>query len=66
MRRRDVEVQFGAVAAPADIAEDILQVGRLQITPAALVQHGAGDIGRFVADLLAVLELALDLTEGAA
>ena len=66
MRRRDVEVQFGAVAAPADVTVDVLQVGRLQIAPAILVQRGTRDIGGCVADLLAVLELALDLTEGAA
>ena len=66
MRRRDVEVQLGALAPPADIAVDVLQIGRLQIAPAVLVQHRAGDIGRCVAGLLAVLELALDLTERAA
>ena len=54
------------LAAPADVAVEILQVGGLQIAPAALVQPVAGDIGRCVAGLLAVLELALDLTERAA
>ena len=66
MRAGDVEVQLGALAPPADIAVQILQVSRSQIAPAVLVQDGPRDIGRRVADLPAVLELALDLAERAA
>src|ERR1700733_7038888 len=65
MRRSDVEVQFSTIAAPADVAKNVLEVCRLQITPAALVQHASGDVGRCVAGLLAVLEFTLDLAEGA-
>ena len=38
----------------------------MEVAPAVLMQHGAGDVGAGVADLLAVLELADDLAEGAA
>ena len=62
----DVEVQLGPVAPPTDIAIEVLQVRRLQIAPAVLVQHRAGNIGRCIIDLLAVLEFGQDLPEGAA
>ena len=56
VRRCDVEMQLGPLTSPADIAIEILHVGGLQIAPSILVQHGAGDIGGYIVDLLAVLE----------
>ena len=45
------------VAAPADIAVEVLEIGGLKITPAALVQSAGGDIDRCVAALAAVLDV---------
>src|SRR5580704_6018113 len=59
-------MQLAAVAPPANVAIYILQIRRLQIAPAILVQHGTRHIGGRIARLQAVLELTLDLTEGAA
>src|SRR5277367_1435761 len=59
-------MQLAAVAPPANVAIYVLQIRRLQIAPAILVQHRARDIGGRVTRLQTVLELTLDLAEGAA
>ena len=52
-----VEVQFAFIATPADVAVESLEVGGLQVAPAALVQSAGSDVDRRVAALLAVLEV---------
>ena len=64
--RRHVEVQLGFLAAPADVSEHVLDVGRLQIAPTVLVQGAAGDVGRDVFAARRELELALDMAERSA
>ena len=55
-----------AIAAPADIAEEVDQVGGLRLAPAVLVHAVRRDIGRDIAALHTVLQLGLVLAERAA
>ncbi len=59
-------MHLGAVAAPADIAVEVLDVRGLQVAPAVLMLLGGGDVGADVAHLLAVLDFADDPAERAA
>ena len=59
-------MHFAGVAAPADIAIKILDAGGLQVAPAVLVQAAGRDIGRDVAALLAILEVAAERAERSA
>ncbi len=61
-----IQVNLNAVVLDAPITVEILDVGRLQIAPAILVDHAARGIERLVAALLAVLNIALDLPERSA
>ncbi len=66
MGDQHVRMHLGGIAAPADVAVEVLQVGGLQVAPAALVLIARREIGRGVADLLAVLHLPLDCIERSA
>src|SRR5262245_39101613 len=50
-------------AAPTEVSVGVLQVRRLHVTPAVLVQYRAGQVGRHRPELMAPLELALPLPE---
>ena len=56
-------MQLRRCPAPADIAVEILDAGRLQIAPAILMHAAARDIDRDVAALLAVLKIAAERRE---
>ena len=66
MRQRDVGVHLATLAAPAEVTIEIVDFGGLQVAPAALLESVAGNVEGRVAVLVAVLELALTLAEGAA
>ena len=63
---RDVDVDFPAIAPPAEIAVKITEIGGLQIAPTALVQAGRRNIGGYIVALDAVLQISLIVREGAA
>ena len=56
-------MQLAGVAAPTDIAVEILEIRRLQIAPAVLVHSARRDINRGITALLAVLEVAAERRE---
>src|SRR5207253_7197835 len=62
----DVQVHLGTVAAPADIAVHLVQVGRLLVAPAALMLDRASDVGCTVAAAPTVLNVGADLAERSA
>ena len=65
LRAGDVEVDLGVWTAPAEIGEHILQVRRLQVAPAVLMQRRASDVDRDIVGLSAILEFTLQTSERA-
>ncbi len=62
----DVDMGFAVLAAPAEVAVEIAQLGGLHVAPAALLQTVGRGIGGDPAALDAVLEFALIFCERAA
>jgi hypothetical protein len=59
-------MQLAGVTAPADIAVEILEVGRLQIAPAILMHPARRDVHSGIATLLAIFEVAAERAERSA
>jgi hypothetical protein len=62
----DIDVDLAALAAPAEVAVKVPQLGGLHVAPAALLQGAARDVGGDVPALDAVLEFSLVFCERAA